>query len=62
MKYSRFEELPVRQDAIELAVRVFELTAATGFQALPRACEISLSGLRCRSQTTSRKALKEEPH
>src|SRR6185436_6767112 len=27
MKYSRFEELPVWKDAIELAVRIFKLTA-----------------------------------
>jgi four helix bundle protein len=32
MKYSRFEELPVWQDAIELAVRVFELTARPVFR------------------------------
>jgi len=32
MKYSRFEELPVWQDAIELAVRVFELTARPEFR------------------------------
>jgi four helix bundle protein len=32
MKYSRFEELPVWQDAIELAVRVFELTARPSFR------------------------------
>jgi len=27
MKYKRFEDLPVWQDAIELAVRIFALTA-----------------------------------
>ena len=32
MKYSRFEELPVWQDAIELAVRVFPLTARACFR------------------------------
>jgi four helix bundle protein len=32
MKYSRFEELPVWQDAIELAVRVFALTARPCFK------------------------------
>jgi four helix bundle protein len=35
MKYSRFEELPVWQDAIELAVRVFELTARPAFRRYP---------------------------
>jgi four helix bundle protein len=32
MKYTRFEELPVWRDAIELAVRVFDLTARSEFQ------------------------------
>jgi four helix bundle protein len=32
MKYSRFEELPVWKDAIELAVRVFALTARPIFR------------------------------
>jgi len=32
MKYSRFEELPVWKDAIELAVRVFALTARPVFK------------------------------
>jgi four helix bundle protein len=32
MKYSRFEELPVWQDAIELAVRVFALTSRPCFR------------------------------
>src|SRR5687767_8704337 len=32
MKYSRFEDLPVWQDAIELAVRVFALTARPCFR------------------------------
>lgn len=32
MKYKRFEELPVWQDAIELAVRVFELTSFVSFR------------------------------
>ncbi|MGH9870854.1 MAG: four helix bundle protein [Pyrinomonadaceae bacterium] len=32
MKYSRFEELPVWKDAIELAVRVFTLTALPAFR------------------------------
>jgi four helix bundle protein len=32
MKYNRFEELPVWKDAIELAVRVFELTSRTYFR------------------------------
>ena len=32
MKYSRFEELPVWKDAIELAVRVFELTSRPVFR------------------------------
>jgi hypothetical protein len=31
MKYSRFEELPVWNDAIELSVRVFTLTALPVF-------------------------------
>ena len=35
MKYSRFEELPVWQDAIELAVRVVELTARPAFRRYP---------------------------
>ena len=32
MKYNRFEELPVWKDAIELAVRVFQLTTRTSFR------------------------------
>ena len=32
MKYSRFEELPVWNDAIDLAVRVFELTTRPSFR------------------------------
>jgi len=32
MKYNRFEELPVWQDAIELAVKIFELTAKPEFK------------------------------
>ena len=32
MKYNRFEELPVWQDAIELAVKIFELTGQTRIQ------------------------------
>ncbi len=32
MKYSRFEELPVWNDAMELAVRVFALTALPNFR------------------------------
>jgi four helix bundle protein len=32
MKYSRFEDLPVWKDAIELAVRVFTLTALPAFR------------------------------
>ena len=32
MKYSRFEELPVWKDAIELAVRVFALTSLPAFR------------------------------
>jgi len=32
MKYSRFEELPVWKDAIELAVRVFNLTTKPSFR------------------------------
>lgn len=32
MKYSRFEELPVWKDAIELAVRVYALTAQPPFK------------------------------
>ena len=32
MKYTRFEDLPVWQDAIELAVKIFELTAKPEFQ------------------------------
>lgn len=32
MKYKRFEDLPVWQDAIELAVRVFALTATPPFK------------------------------
>ena len=31
MKYNRFEELPVWQDAIELAVRIFNLTSQAEF-------------------------------
>lgn len=32
MKYSRFEELPVWKDAIELAVQVYHLTGRPGFK------------------------------
>ena len=32
MKYNRFEELPVWKDAIELAVRIYELTARPAFR------------------------------
>ncbi len=32
MKYSRFEELPVWRDAIEVAVRTYALTAQAGFK------------------------------
>jgi four helix bundle protein len=32
MKYKRFEDLPVWKDAIELAVRVFALTARSNFK------------------------------
>ena len=32
MKYSRFEELPVWKDAIELAVRVYQLTSHPAFK------------------------------
>ena len=32
MKYNRFEELPVWQDAIELAIRVLALTARPAFK------------------------------
>jgi len=32
LKYSRFEELPVWKDAIELAVRIFELTSQPEFK------------------------------
>ncbi len=32
MKYRRFEDLPVWQDAIELAVRIFALTARPNFK------------------------------
>ena len=32
MKYTRFEDLPVWKDAIELAVRTFALTAKPGFR------------------------------
>ena len=32
MKYNRFEELPVWQDAIELAVRIFSLTSRPEFR------------------------------
>lgn len=32
MKYSRFEELPVWQAALELAVRVYELTSGDSFR------------------------------
>ncbi len=32
MKYNRFEELPVWQDAIELAVRIYDLTAHPAFR------------------------------
>jgi four helix bundle protein len=31
MKYTRFEDLPVWRDAIELAVRIYELTAKPSF-------------------------------
>lgn len=36
MKYRRFEELPVWQDAIELAVRTFSLTARSCFRSHSR--------------------------
>ncbi len=32
MKYSRFEELPVWQDAIDLAVPIYDLTARPAFK------------------------------
>ena len=32
MKYNRFEELPVWQDAIELAVRIYDLTSREVFR------------------------------
>ena len=32
MKYKRFEELPVWQDAIELAVRIYDITARPQFK------------------------------
>ena len=32
MKYNRFEELPVWQDAIELAVRIYALTSEPAFR------------------------------
>jgi len=32
MKYNRFEELPVWQDAIQLAVQIFELTSQPEFK------------------------------
>ncbi len=32
MKYNRFEELPVWQDAIELAVLIFDLTSRPMFK------------------------------
>jgi four helix bundle protein len=32
MKYSRFEELPVWKDAIELAVRIYQFTSADAFK------------------------------
>lgn len=35
MKYERFEDLPVWQDAIELAVKVFELAARPVFRRFP---------------------------
>jgi len=35
MKYNRFEDLPVWQDAIELAVRVFALTDKPVFRRYP---------------------------
>jgi four helix bundle protein len=35
VKYSRFEELPVWKDAIDLAVRVFALTALPAFRRYP---------------------------
>jgi four helix bundle protein len=35
MKYSRFEDLPVWKDAIELAVRVFALTGVPAFRRFP---------------------------
>ncbi len=37
MKYSRFEELPVWKDAIDLAVQVFALTAQPDFRHFPSA-------------------------
>jgi hypothetical protein len=32
MKYNRFEELPVWQDAIQLAVQIFDLTSQPEFK------------------------------
>ena len=32
MKYSRFEELPVWKDAIELAVRTYKFTSSAAFK------------------------------
>ncbi len=39
MKYKRFEELPVWKDAIELAVRVFELTSVASFRRYRSVCD-----------------------
>jgi hypothetical protein len=36
MKYNRFEELPVWQAAIELAVRIYDLTARPAFKDITR--------------------------
>ena len=55
MKYKRFEDLPVWQDAIELAVRIFALTARPNFKGYG-GLRIKLNGPLFRSQTTSLKA------
>ena len=61
MKYTRFEELPVWNDAIDLAVRGFTLTALL-LSGITEIFAIKLSAPRCQSQTISLKVLKGELH
>jgi hypothetical protein len=58
MKYSRFEELPVWKDAIELAVKIYEFTIARHSK-VATVLKIRLSALPFRSPTTSRRGLNE---